>query len=451
MNSNLFKRGFISLIASQFFGAANDNILKQVLTFMIAAGGIWSDHLGAGGQGLVALCLTVPFIVLSGFAGQVADRFSKRSVMLAVKIAELPIALVAFAAMYFQNLWLGLLSMLLLGTQSTFFGPAKYGVIPELVDDGELSRANGALNMFTNIAIITGIIIAGPVSDLYHPRVHALTEEHTAAADGAATIDVQPHSGAEVAELLGLPADHQPLLWLPGAVMLAVAALGLLSILLMQKLKAAAPDLKYDRNPLGVYMVALRQMARGPLLVVALAWAFFYLIGSIALLILPDYAGLLGITYTRNIGLLGSLAVSIGIGSALCGLLSGHHIRLRFVVIGAIGMTVMFVLLGLVTPTYWNTLLLLIPAGISAGFYMVPLQALLQKLSPDDERGRFLGTANALSFTFISVGALIFMGASMVLGIPSNRIFLICAGLALFGTGAAIFRMRSILEHRPAQ
>ncbi|MDD4786848.1 MAG: hypothetical protein PHO07_06705, partial [Pirellulales bacterium] len=111
----LFSRGFLSLLGTQFLGAANDNVLKQVLVFMVATG-IWSGSLaegglGEGGQSLPALCLTIPFILFSGMAGQLADRFSKRLVMVAVKIAEVPIALLALVGLLAQNLWITLAAL----------------------------------------------------------------------------------------------------------------------------------------------------------------------------------------------------------------------------------------------------------------------------------------------------------------------------------------------------
>ena len=75
----------------------------------------------------------------------------------------------------------------------------------------------------------------------------------------------------------------------------------------------------------------------------------------------------------------------------------------------------------------------------------LPLQALLQHLSPEETRGRFLGTANAMSFVASTLGSLIFLGARSVLGIPSNRVFLICAGLALVGTGLLLWRLRGLI------
>jgi MFS family permease len=416
MKSTLLRPGFLSLLVTQFFGAANDNVLKQVLTFMVATG-VWAGALGAGGQSYVALCLTLPFILLSGFAGQVADRYSKRTVMVWVKIVEIPIVSLAGLGLLLQNLWLTLGAFLLMAIQSTFFGPAKYGVLPELVGSGDLSRANGAINMLTNIAIIAGVTVAGPLTDLYDPR---------------------PDAGT------GVLAD--PMLWVPGATLIGLAVLGLVAVLFVPKLAAADAGLRHSYNPLATYLPALREMATGPLIIIALAWAFFYLIGMMALLILPEYVSILGISYRQNAILLGVLGIAIGVGSLLAGLISGHQIRPKLIPLGAVGMSAAFALLGVLPPRFGLVGLLLFVAGSFAGFYIVPLQALLQKLSPPAERGRFLGTANALSFCFSSLGALLYWVAVNPLRIPPNRVFLLCAVLATAGTGFALIRLWSYIR-----
>ena len=139
------------------------------------------------------------------------------------------------------------------------------------------------------------------------------------------------------------------------------------------------------------------------------------------------------------------IRVAIGLGSVTAGIISGRHIEPRLIPIGAVGMTVMFVLLGLAPKDFWITALFLFVAGTFAGFYIVPLQALLQHLSPEGERGRFLGTANAMSFVCSSVGSLIFLFSRRALGLEANRIFLICAALSIVGTGVLIWRMRRLL------
>ena len=204
MTSKLLNRGFLSLITTQFFGAANDNILKGALIYMVIDGA-WAGQLGAGGQGIVSVCFTVPFIILSGYAGQFADRNSKRYVSVTVKVLEIPISLMGLVGFWLGNLWITLLPLIALTCQSAFFGPAKYGMIPELVPSRDLSRANGTINMMTNIAVIVGTLSAGVIADAYSP----LPNVKGVAQDG--------------------------MLWLPGAVMLVIAVAGLVSVLFPER------------------------------------------------------------------------------------------------------------------------------------------------------------------------------------------------------------------------
>lgn len=414
----VLNRGFVALLLTQFFGAVNDNLLKGVLSFAVAAGGLWAGHLGDGGQGYVGLCLTVPFILFSGFAGQLADRTSKQVLTVQVKLAEIVIAAIGWLAFVQGNLPLAMATMLLLAIQSAFFGPAKYGMIPELVGDRDLSQANGTINMATNIAVIVGTLLAGPVYTLFHP---------------------EPLPGQSAADLAA------PRPWVPGVAMVAVALLGFAACLGIPRLRAMDPGLRIDWNPAGPYLKALREMSRGPLLLVASAWSFFYLIGMLAILILPDYRDLLQVSATKASLLLGVLGVAIGVGSVSAGLISGKHIEPRLIPVGAVGMTLFFLLLGAVPPAFGNVAGLLAGAGIFAGFYIVPLQALLQHLSPAGERGRFLGTANALSFVASTGGSLVFLVARSNCGMPANRVFLLCAALALVGSGLLLWRLRRLL------
>lgn len=413
MKSNLLKRGFLSLITTQFFGAVNDNILKGLLIYMVI-NGAWAGELGSGGQGPVTLLFTLPFILLSGWAGQFADRNSKRYVAVMAKIVEVPIAMLVLAGCLTGSLWLTLGALIALGCQSAFFGPAKYGMIPELVETADLSRANGLINMMTNIAVILGTVAAGIVADRYSP----LPDE----------------SGVQAAGTL----------WLPGAVMIAVALAGLASVLFLTRLPPGDRSIKYHRNPFSTYRRAIVEMAKSPLLMVALAWGYFYLLAGLALLIVPEYSDILGITREKASRILGVMAIGIGVGSGTAGWVSGRKIEPRLIPIGAAGLTFFFILLGVVPSTFVGVSCLIFGAGFFAGFYIIPLQALLQKLSPDNERGRFLGTTNAISFAFLSVASLIY---SALKPLPvfvdhPQRIFLVSAGLMIFGAGYFLLRLR---------
>lgn len=419
MANSLHSRGFLSLIATQFFGAMNDNVLKGVLIFMVIDGA-WVGRLGGGGQGIVGVCFTVPFIILSAFAGQLADRYSKRFVTLSVKALEIPIAALAGYGFYIGNLWVTLAAMVALACQSSFFGPAKYGMIPELVGADQLSRANGMINMLTNAAVISGTLVAGFVSDRYSPQ--------------AAESGVQ---------------------WLPAMTLLVIAIFGFLASCFLSDLPVGNKSVKYQLNPFEAYVITIREMAKTPLLMIMLAWGYFYLLAGIALLIVPEYTTVLEISRAEASVLMGVLGIAIGVGCGVAGFVSGRHIEPRLIPIGAIGLTLFFFLLAFVPPTladgdgsariaFSNVAWLILGAGFFAGFYIVPLQASLQGLSPDAERGQYLGTANAVSFAFMTLASILYWLIRDSFGEQPHKIFYLCSGLMAIGTAFFMWRLAGI-------
>ena len=157
----LANKGFLALSITQFFGAANDYLLKTMLVFAVASEGVWDGMLGNGGQVYPNYSLVLPFFLFCVIAGQMADRHSKRTVAVRVKQAEIGFALLALAGFWLGNVWVCLAAMLMLGIQSAFFSPAKYGLIPELVAPQQLSRANGIINLLTNLAAIVATVVGG--------------------------------------------------------------------------------------------------------------------------------------------------------------------------------------------------------------------------------------------------------------------------------------------------
>ena len=416
MASNLFKPGFLGLLTTQFFGAMNDNVLKGVLTFMVIDG-VWEGKL-PGGQGFVGVCFTVPFILLSGFAGQVADRHSKSRVAFWAKVAEVPIAIVGAIGFFVGNVWITLLSLIALTCQSSIFGPAKYGMIPEVVEEADLSRANGSINMMTNIAVIVGTFVAGLTSDVYSPQ---------GAGQGVA--------------------------WMPGLVLVLVAIAGVGSAMLMPVLPAGKKNIKYTLNPFATYMKTIVEMSKTRLLMVIMAWGYFYLLAGLALFIVPKYTVVLGINRTEASILMGVLGVAIGVGSGVAGLISGRRIEPRLIPVGAAGLVLFFTLLAAVPPTLPEMRLglrvacssvaaFVFGAGFSAGFYIIPLQALLQKLSPEADRGRFLGTANAVSFGFLTLASLLYIVIRPLYGDEPQKMFYVSSVLMAVGATFFLWRLR---------
>lgn len=444
----LISRGFLSLLGITFFGTANDNFLKQLLMLMVVAGGFWVNAMGEGTQGYISLVLTVPFVFLSGYAGQIADKYSKRDVILWVKIAEVPIAIGALLGLWWGSFWLSLIALLLLAIQSSFFGPAKFGIIPDVVGDQHLSRANGLINAISNIAVILGSMIAGPLTAAYYPTILESTNETVVrpsasastlpavtpvAFDGQAREYPTESKAAVTVErpvIQRIPDPTRAPQRLPaGLLMVVISILGVGAAIMMPRTPAVAPKLKLSVDLLNSHIQTFRDSS-WPLLMVLFLWSGFYLIGALALMQLPEYKEILQVSDTAITNLVGLLAISIVLGSGTVGFLSGSEIRPRLSLIGAGGMTLSFLLMGVLTMDYWTLGALTFLVGFFAGFYIVPLQALLQYLSPAKERGQFFGTANALSFVFISAAGVIYILMSQ-LGLSSGQQPLICALFSL--------------------
>ena len=257
MKPAYYNRGFIFLNLTQFCGAFNDNLLKQLLIFGLAAGGIWADKLGEGAQAYGSLCLAIPFVLFSGFAGQFSDRFSKRDVSITVKLSEIAIAALATYGLWLTNLWMVLTALILISLQSTFFTPAKYGILPEILPATKLSRANGTINMFTYIAVILGGAAGGPLYDVYAPD----TSEYPEAV---------------------------PWLWLPGIVLLIVGVVGTLASFGLPRLTAKDPDLRIRPLFFRTYVQTWREIAGTAVGSAIISWSYFYfVVGGFAILILP--------------------------------------------------------------------------------------------------------------------------------------------------------------------
>jgi acyl-[acyl-carrier-protein]-phospholipid O-acyltransferase/long-chain-fatty-acid--[acyl-carrier-protein] ligase len=393
----MWNRGFLSLLATQFFEAASDNIVKGVIAFGVAVGAPWEAVFGKGGNGIVGVAFTLPFILFSAFGGRIADRCSKSRITVVLKAISLGVC--AFCAVEFArgSAWGALAALVAFATVSAFFGPVKYGMIAELVPSKDLARANGIVNMATNVAVIVGTLVAGIVAQRWK--------------DGF--VD-------------GSPAGDSA--WLPGIAMAVFVTLGFLTCLTLPRLKAQNPSLPVNLNPFSTYVSTTREMAKSPLLAVCAAWTFFYFVAAVVLLVLPDYSSYLGVKDDETSILMAALGVAIGVGCVTAAYLDTPARRPLFVPIGAGGLAVGFALLGVAPPNFALTLTLLAAAGLVAGFYIIPLQSMLQALAPDDLRGRVLGTANGYSFLMGAVGSGLFLVLRQ-LDMPSNRIFLVLGGL----------------------
>ncbi len=294
-------RGFWALIVTQFQGAFSDNVVKNLVVFVALFGATMTlAEKNSYGEFMTGV-FSLPFILFSMAGGFLADRFSKRSVMLGVKMFELLIMSLVLLGLWKWNKNLLLAGVFLMGTHSAFFGPSKYGSLPELLPEKKLSWGNGILELGTFMAIILGTVAAAAMSQQFHGRQ-----------------------------------------WLSGVVLIALAVIGFFSCLGITKLPAANPQKNFNWFFPAEIWRQLRVMRGDRPLWLALAGnTYFGFLGMLLLLNLFFYGSETLHVDEMHIGLLNvALALGIGLGSVAAGFLSGGKIEYGLVPLGAFGLSI---------------------------------------------------------------------------------------------------------------
>ncbi len=385
------QKGFSPYLWTQFIGALNDNLLKWIITFLVGAG---LTRGGSGSEGVdlerVSLAFILPSLFFTGLAGFLADNFNKRKVLIYTKAFEIGIMSLAWLALRSGSFPLQLGVLFLLSTQFTFFGPAKYGVLPELVREEDLSRANGLLEMSTFLAILLGSMLAGPLFAAFKTQLDII----------AALLLALAFLGSLLS--LGIGQVREPDSQRPFKLSL-----------LWSEVIAGSKTLKADRR----------------LWLTNLGIAYFWFQGALfqlSVVLLGRQVLHLDETGISALGV--SLAIGIGVGSMLAGRWSGDKVELGLVPLGSLGMGVASLLLA------WSARAMpaLVPVGLglvglSAGLFVVPLNALLQQKAEAGGKGRIQAANNFYNTIGIIASAMALGWMSGRLGIAADQIIYLAA------------------------
>jgi len=421
-------RRFLPMFVTQFFGALNDNVYKQALLLVITYG--WINQQAASVStlnNLAALLFILPYFIFSATAGQIADKYERSQLVRGIKILEIVIMLIGSAGFLLGHLWLLLVALFLMGTHSTFFGPIKYAILPEILKPNELMSGNALFQSGTSIAILVGMILGGAV---------------ISASDGN-------------------------LLWI-SLTIVTIALLGYFSSRFVLKQKVAAPDVQIDWNFFRTSFQTLGYAKSLPVIFLILlgnSWYWFY--GATYLTQIPQLTQQ-NLHASENVVslLLTFFSVGIGVGSLLCRRIGGTEINLKMVPVGAIGLTVFafylaaslaFVpertgdMLGLKDVfsqgwSYYHVMLAVTLLGISGGFYIVPLYAMMQAFSPQSHRARVVAANNILNAIFMVSSAIFSIIILSIFKIDIKILFSITAILSAIFTTWLLFKLKPMLE-----
>ena len=424
----LSTRRFLPMFITQFFGALNDNVYKQALLLVITYG--WINQQAADVStlnNLAALLFILPYFIFSATAGQIADKFERSQLIRGIKVLEIVIMLIGSAGFLLGNLWLLLLALFMMGTHSTFFGPIKYAILPEILKPNELMSGNALFQSGTSIAILIGMILGGAV----------------------------------------ISVSQGNLIWISLTVVI-IAILGYLSSRFILKQQVSSPDLKIDWNFFRTSFQTLKYAKSLPLIFMILlgnSWYWFY--GATYLTQIPQLTQQ-NLHASENVVslLLTFFSVGIGVGSLLCRRIGGSEVNIKMVPIGAIGLTLFAFYLALslafvpertgvmmnVTDMfnhgaiYYHVMLAVTLLGISGGFYIVPLYAMMQAYSPRSHRARVVAANNILNAVFMVSSAIFSIIILSVLKIDIKILFSITAVLSAGFTLWLLYRLKPMLK-----
>ena len=413
------QRRFWPFFWTSFLTSFNDNVFKQGLVSYIVLLNL--EVLGLGSGPLVAastVIIILPFVLFSATAGQVSDRSSKSSVVRWVKIAEIGIMTIGLYGLLTRQMELLLVVLFLTGLQSTFFGPAKYSFLPEVLDDDELVSGNALIEMGTFLSVLLGIIAGGTLIGVF----------------GA---DNGPNAVA--------------------AAIIAIALVGATVSMFIPKRPPSSPGLTISLNPITPNLELFRITRVNEtvfLSIMGISW--FWFVGTALLALIGEYSKDIfgnnpyGLNY-----LTGLFCVGIGVGSMLCDRLSRDRLELGLVPFGSLGMSLFLVDLFLVgspswmragaetyavtaflgTFTGWRISVDLLLVAMFGGFFTVPLYTLIQQNSPSDVRSRVIAGNNLINSAFmLAAGAMVTVFLAQ--NLPAPWTYLV---LALMNAAVAIY------------
>jgi 1-acyl-sn-glycerol-3-phosphate acyltransferase len=382
----LRQRRFLPFFITQCLGAFNDNVYRLAIIGLLGYLAV-SPADKTLYTNLAPAIFILPYFLFSATAGQIAEKLEKSKLIRITTTME--IVIMSFAAIGFltHNLIILLIALFATGVQSTLFGPVKYSILPSVLKPEELTGGNGLVEMGTSISILIGMLVGGLIFQV---------------------------AGA-----------HGPVAAAIAIVLLAIT--GNVVSRFIPRAEAGAPDLKINWNPLPESLAIMR-LTRRQLgvrnAVLGVSWFWFF--GTVITSNLPTYAeinlGAPGNDTSLYVLALALFSIGTGVGSLLCEKLSARTVEIGLVPMGAIGMTgflldLYFARSGvapvtglhasgfLQQPGAWRIVMDLVGIGLFAGFFLVPLFALIQSRTPKNELSRVIAGVNIQNAFFIVMAA----------------------------------------------
>lgn len=404
------KRRFLPIFLTQFLGAFNDNLFKSALVTLITFS--LAEEYGVNAQILITVIaglFILPFFAFSSLAGQIADKYEKSFLIRIIKIVEIILMCLTAAAFIYVQLWWLIILLFCMGAQSTFFGPLKFSILPQLLDKEELVAGNGLVNAATNVAILTGTLCGG----LF---IMSPLGRHYIAA------------GVVGVAVLGYAASR----FVPEAV-------------------ASDPGLKVDRNLFrSTWQLIVYPVSNKPVFMSIIGISWFWFLGSVFLAQFPSFAkDSVGGNEEVSTLFLIIFSIGVGAGATFCNKLLKGKISGKYLPASLVCISIFIILLYIVSPQapqdggellgafeYMSSpralcvIFAMFMIAASGGLYSIPMYAIMQSLTPESHMARTIASLNIIDSLGMVLAAAL-MSAMLAFGMLINGIFLSMAVINL--------------------
>ena len=404
---------FLAFLTAQFLGNANDNAFKVTLILFVLSI-VRGEARQVRYSSLATALVPIPFLLFSPIAGYLSDRFPKHRVLLWAKAPEILAMVLATIAFSLRSIPFLFFVLFLIATRNAFFSPAKFGILPEVFADAGISAANGVLEMVSDLAILLGSLLGVYVYSLFESN---LTNA--------------------------------------GLVFVVIACLGTIAILFVPRAPAGNREAAFGWNIFSSFGRDYAEVRGNPTLyytLVGITW--FGFIASFFVTVIPVFGKNELHLDEARVGLLFALlSIGVGIGAVVAGRLSRGHVEIGLVPIGSVGTTIFSLLLassgaGRIVPMLrlpLDAAIDILMIGFSSGFFIIPLNAMLQQRAPAGMKGRLVAFANVLCYGAILLAAGVPWLLTSALGFSIRQVIFFVTILTVGGTIYVVRRLPDFL------
>jgi len=396
-------QNWVYLFSANFFGILNDNFLKNCIIFI---GITWTLPAWLNLSQLTTLVsagLIIPYLLFSPLSGKIAVKYSKQAVFRWCKAAEFPIMLLACIAFWKQWIFVSLLSVFIMGTQSCLFSPSKYGLIRDIGGNTGIAFGSGMLETMAFLGILTGTVVAS------------------------------------------LMADYSSVVWVC-VFFFVFAGLG---FLFARSIKVRELPIEQNQNtsvnPVRFLKQSYLFAKQYPNINIAVfGVSMFWLIGGlIQMNLIIHCKQTLQVSSAATGIVMAIAAVGIALGCGLAGKLLKRNTNSRLIFIGLTGMLSFLLLIILCHPTIYLFAVFVFLLALTGGLFEVPCLVLIQKANIGRKLGDMLAYMNFVTFIFILIGSIIFSLVTYLSNENSVAVFVAILVLCLF-TLIVMLRHRKI-------